>query len=136
MSRYQDIGWWYWLATVPMLAAGLYGYPQGFAAAMLLTAVQVVHYLWREGSVTAFPVQVRAAYLGLLLLAQWPLFYWLYWLQLVGTSAMVLVDYCLLARCLSLLPWNRDEPFTLKLFLRTFFSSPVRGNILQGLPAE
>jgi hypothetical protein len=136
MKRYQHASWWYWAATVPMLAAGLYGYPQGFYAAMALCAVQVVHFYAREKALTAFPVQVRIAYLGLLVVAQWPLFYWVYWLQLVGTAAMVLFDYCLLARCLSLLPWNRDEPFTSKLVLRTFFSLPVEGNILQGLPAK
>lgn len=136
MIDYRDIGWRYWLATVMLLAAGLSGWPNGFYLAMLLTTVQVVHFAGRERSVTAFPVQVRTAYLGLLVLAQWPPFYWLYWLQLVGTTAMVLFGYCLLARTLSLLPWNRREPFSLRLMLRTFFSRPVRGNILQGLPTE
>ena len=40
------------------------------------------------------------------------------------------------ARILSLMPWNRQEPFTLELLKRTVFSPPVRGNILQGLPPE
>ena len=136
MNFYRDISWWYWAATVPMLGAGLAGYSGGFLAASVLTAVQVVHFFYREGSVTAFPVQVRMAYLGLLVLAQWWPFYWVYWLQLVGTTAMVLFGYCLLARIMSLMSWNRTEAFTLKLFLRTFFSAPVPGNILQGLPAE
>jgi hypothetical protein len=136
MKFYQDISWWYWSVTVPLLAIGLMGYAEGFMAAAILTAVQVVHFYAREGSLMAFPVQVRMAYLGLLVLAQWPPFYWVYWLQLAGTTAMVLFSYCLLARVLSLMPWNRHEPFSLKFFVRTFFSAPVRGNILQGLPAE
>jgi hypothetical protein len=136
MTRGKDIGWWYWAATVPLLATGLYGYQGGFLAAMLLTAVQIIHFYTREKSMLAFPLQVRIAYLGLLLLAQWSPFYWLYWLQLIGTSAMVLADYCLLARCLSLMPWNREEALSLRLVLRTFLSPPVSGNILQGLPAE
>jgi hypothetical protein len=136
MRFYQDISWWYWSVTVPLLAIGLTGYAEGFMAAAILTAVQVVHFYAREGSLMAFPVQVRMAYLGLLVLAQWPPFYWVYWLQLAGTTAMVLFSYCLLARVLSLMPWNRHEPFSLKFFVRTFFSAPVRGNILQGLPAE
>jgi len=136
MRFYQDISWWYWGVTVPLLAIGLMGYAEGFMAAAILTSVQVVHFYAREGSLMAFPVQVRMAYLGLLVLAQWPPFYWVYWLQLAGTTAMVLFSYCLLARILSLMPWNRYEPFSLKLFVRTFFSAPVRGNILQGLPAE
>jgi hypothetical protein len=39
-----------------------------------------------------------------------------------------------MARLVSLLPWNRKEPFSFALVLRTFLSVPVRGNILQGLP--
>jgi len=134
MKTGKDISWWYWAATVPLLAAGLYGYPSGFHAAMALTAFQCVHFYLREKRLAAFPVQV--AYLGLLLIAQWQPLYWIYWVQLIGTLAMVLFNYCFLARCLSLLPWNRTRPLSAGLLLRTFFSAPVPGNILQGLPAE
>lgn len=41
---------------------------------------------------------------------------------------------CAMARRVSLLPWNRSEPFSLGLVKRTFLSAPVRGNLLQGLP--
>ena len=136
MKINKDISWWYWAATVPLLAAGLAGYPTGFLAAILLTAIQVVHFHIRERQLMAFPVQVRIAYLGLLLLAQWTPFYWVYWLKLIGTTAMVLFSYCLLARVLSLMPWNRNEVFSFRLFYRTFFSAPVQGNILQGMPAD
>lgn len=136
MKYHRDISWWYWAATVPMLAAGLAGVSAGFIAAITLTTFQVAHFRRREGAVSAFPVQVRIAYLALLLLAQWSPFYWVYWLQLFGTTAMVLFGYCLLARIMSLMPWNRSEKFTLELFVRTFFSAPVPGNILQGLPAQ
>ncbi|MFC1771817.1 hypothetical protein ACFL3A_00535 [Pseudomonadota bacterium] len=136
MKLTKDISWWYWAATVPLLAIGLAGYAPGFIAAAALTAVQIVHFYSREKQLLAFPVQVRIAYLGLLLLAQWPPLYWVYWLQLFGTTAMVLFSYCLLARVLSLMPWNRSEPFSFKLLIRTFISAPVQGNILQGMPAE
>jgi hypothetical protein len=135
MTNPRDISWWYWAATVPLLGFGLAGYAAGFHAAVILTGIQLIHFYLREDDVLAFPVQVRAAYLGLLILAQWVPFYWVYWLQFIGTSAMVLFGYCLLARFLSLFPWNRNEPFSLKLVLKTFFSAPVAGNILQGLPA-
>lgn len=136
MKLTNDISWWYWAVTIPLIAFGLAGYNAGFIAAAALTAVQIVHFYSREKRLLAFPVQVRIAYLGLLLLAQWPPFYWVYWLQLIGTTAMVLFSYCLLARALSLMPWNRSEPFSLKLLVRTFISAPVQGNILQGMPAE
>lgn len=134
MTNFKDISWWYWAATVPLLGIGLAGHTAGFDAAIILTAFQLIHFFLREDDILAFPVQVRAAYLGLLLLAQWAPFYWVYWLQFIGTSAMVLFSYCLLARFLSLFPWNRSEALSLKLVFNTFFSAPVPGNILQGLP--
>ncbi|MCA1804518.1 MAG: hypothetical protein LC646_04035 [Xanthomonadaceae bacterium] len=71
-----------------------------------------------------------------LLAGQWGPLYFIYFIQIIGTTAMMLFDYCPLARFLSLMPWNRREPFSLDLLKRTVFSPPVRGNILQGLPAE
>jgi len=134
MKTERDMGWWYWLVTDLGLVYGLLGGPFGFAPVIGLTLVQCGHYLLRERALRAFPVQVRLGYLGLLLLGQWPPLFFVYWIQLAGTSAMVGFDYCPLARFLSLMPWNRVEPLTLLLVLRTFLSPPVRGNILQGLP--
>jgi hypothetical protein len=78
--------------------------------------------------------RLRVGYLGLLLFGLWEYGYFMYWIQLAGTTAMVLVDYCPLARFLSLMPWNRKEPFSMELLRRTVMSPPVKGNILQGLP--
>jgi hypothetical protein len=136
MKIERDMGWWYWLVTDLALVYGLLGGPLGFAPVIGITLVQAGHYLARERSLIAFPVQVRLGYLGLLLLGQWPPLYFVYWIQLAGTTAMVCFDYCPLARFLSLMPWNRREPFTLSLVARTITSPPVRGNILQGLPPE
>jgi len=136
MERLQDIGWWYWAVTLLLLAGALAEWPLGFAPVIALTGVQLLHYRLREGSLAAFPVQVRTGYLLLLLAGQWPPLHFIYWIQLVGTSAMVVADYCPLARFLSLMPWNRREPFTLKLVVRTFLAPPVKGSILQGLSAK
>jgi len=121
--------WWYWLVTVILLATGLAGYFPAFYATIALCLVQVGHFRKRSGSWTSFPVQVRVAYLGLLLLALWEPLRWIFWIQLVGTTAMVTVDYCFLARCLSLLPWNRSEPLSWQRVWRTFFSAPVAGSV-------
>ncbi len=83
----------------------------------------------------AFPVQVCNAFTGLLVLALWAPMNWLFWVPAIGTPAPVLFGYCTLARCLSLLPWNRQEPLSWRLAWRTFTSRPVKGNIPQGLPA-
>ena len=136
MNRTQNIIWLYWAVTDALLIAAVLGWEPGFAAVIGLNAIQVIHFMLRERSLSAFPVQVRVSYLGLLLAGQWEPLYFIYFIQIAGTTAMVLVDYCPLARCLSLMPWNRREPFSLDLLRRTVFSPPVRGNILQGLPAE
>lgn len=134
MLEYRALSWWYWLVTVVLLTAGVSGWSPGFLLAIGLTAFQLVHFVIRERSVTTFPVQVRLGYLLLLLLA-WPEpMRLIYWIPMIGTWAQILLGYCTMARLVSLLPWNRQEPFTFGLLKRTFFSAPVRGNILQGLP--
>lgn len=134
MIDYRAPSWWYWLATVSCLTAGVAGRTEGFVLAIAITVVNLAHFAWRERRLAAFPVQVRIAYLLLLLLALPQPMQPIYWIPTIGTWAQVLFGYCAMARTLSLLPWNRSLPFTRQLIARTFFSAPVRGNILQGLP--
>lgn len=136
MIDFREPSWWYWLVTACLLTAGVAGYPEGFVLAIGLTVIQLIHFTLREGSVGAFPVQVRVWYLVLLLVALPEPMRWIYWIPTVGTWAQLLFGYCTMARCVSLLPWNRSESFSLDLVARTFFSRPVPGNILQGLPAR
>lgn len=135
MLMYRELSWWYWAVTAALLIAGLAGWAGAFHAATALSALQVLHFRWREGRFAAFPVQVRLAFTGLLLLAAWPPMKGLFWVPAIGTTAQVLFGYCLLARGLSLLPWNRREPWSWRLLRRTLTAAPVRGSILQGLPA-
>ena len=126
----------YWAVTTILLAGMVTGCSYCLPAVIGLNIIQVIHFIYREKSLQAFPVQVRVAYLGLLFLAQAPFMFWIFWWQLIGTAAMVLFQYCFLARVMSLMPWNKNEPYSMELVKRTFFSAPVSGNILQGLPAE
>lgn len=134
MINYKELSWWYWLASACLLTVGVAGYQIGFVSVIGLTVVQLVHFTIREHSVTAFPVQVRFWYLMLLLVALPEPMQMIYWIPTIGTWAQLIFGYCLMARCVSLWPWNRKEPLSLNLLKRTFFSKPVRGNILQGLP--
>ena len=136
MTTHKDVSWWYWLAMAVLLATGLAGFRQAFLVAIALGVVQSLHYLGRHRRLMAFPVQIRVAYLGLLVFGLWDPYVIWYWFQLAGTTAMVTMSDCPLARLLSLMPWNRKEPFTFALLRRTVFSAPVKGSILQGLPAE
>ena len=110
------------------------GWSTGFLFAIGITVIQLIHFSLRVHSITAFPVQVRFGYLLLLLIALPEKHQLIYWLPTIGTWALILFGYCTMARMVSLLPWNRRETFSFGLVKKTFFSAPVRGNILQGLP--
>ncbi len=131
----EDIGWWYWLITALLLTYGIAGNTIGFMAAIGLTIFQLIHYIFRNKSITAFPVQVRFWYLILLIVALPEPLQLVFWIPALGTWAQVIFGYCAMARCVSLLPWNRSEPFSFALLHKTFFSRPVRGNIQQGFAA-
>jgi hypothetical protein len=135
MILHRTIGWWYWLATVILIAGSLAGVPGAIGAAIAVCVVQAAHFGAEDGGVS-FPVQIRLAYLGMLLAGLWVPLRFLHWVQLVGTTAFLLTGYCLLARLLSLMPWNRAEPLTAALVRRELFSAPTRGNVRQGLPPE
>lgn len=132
MIEYKDVGWWYWLVTAGLLTYGVSGNAIGFMLAIGLTVTQLVHFTIREKSVAAFPVQVRFWYLMLLIAALPEPLQLIYWIPTIGTWAQIIFGYCAMARFVSLFPWNRNEPFSLKLLQKTFFSRPVRGNIKQG----
>ncbi|MGO9392505.1 hypothetical protein [Rhodoblastus sp.] len=134
MIDYREFSWWYWVVTDILLFLGLAGHGVAFALAIALSLAQIVHFRWLTGAFAAFPTQVRIAYAGLLLLAFLPVLRWLYWIPAIGTLAQVLFGYCTLARCLSLMPWNRRERLTWLLVWRTFASRPVKGSVMQGLP--
>lgn len=131
----RNLSWWVWLVTALCLTAGLIGYSSGFYAAVIISVSQTVIYDIKEKWALTFPVQVRFAYTGLLILCQVPSLGWLYWVPTMGTFALVFFGYCLMARILSLLPGNRTEPMSLDLIRRTFLTSPVAGNVRHGLPA-
>ncbi|PLY03704.1 MAG: hypothetical protein C0622_04125 [Desulfuromonas sp.] len=128
--------WWFWLVSAALLTVGVLGRPDFFRLTILLTVIQLVYFSLKLKSVTCFPIQVRIGYLALLLLAQPPALQWIYWIPTIGTWAQVLVGYCLMARCVSMLPWNRQERFTLAYLGRTLFSKPVAGSVQQTPAAE
>jgi len=134
MIDYRELSWWYWLVTAIFLSLGVFGRVEAFHWAIGLTVVQIFHFYVREGKLNAFPVQVRICYLLLLLLALPAPLQWIFWIPTIGTWAQLIFGYCTMARLVSLFPWNREEAFSARLLVRTFFSPPVRGNILQGLP--
>ncbi len=124
--------WWYWLASASLLTIGVMGWSIGFALAIALTSIQVGHFFAREGSIKAFPVQLRIAYLAILLVAAIEPLNWLYYIPAVGTWLVVATGYCLLARGLTLMPWNRKEPLTVNLVWETFTVRATRKDEYSG----
>jgi len=133
MIDYKDFNWWYWLALACVLTIGISGYPAGFMLTIIISSVHLIHFMFSEKSITSFPVQVRFWYLAYAVVSYPEDLQVLYWLPVVGTWARAVFGYCFLARTLSLLPWNRREPFSSALVIRAYFTRPVRGSILQGL---
>jgi hypothetical protein len=130
--EYRTMAWWYWLATVATLGAGIAaGWVPGVYTAMLLTVLHGHFFVVRGYGLTSFPLQVRIAYLLLLVAGLWPPLAFIHWLQLAGTTARVLFAYCLLARTLSLMPWNRQGPLDWQRVWRTYTTPPTRGSFLQ-----
>lgn len=124
----------YWPLTAVALAVDLVGWTHGITIAIALTALQTMHFALQARSVHTLQVQVRAAYLGLLLAGLLPGLSPLHAAQLVGLTARIAFDYCLLARVLALMPWNRTAPLSWSLVRWVLCSPPAPGSILERMP--
>ena len=120
----------YWAATSALLITGITGESWAVVAAAMLTTVQCIHFCARGYTIGGLPLQVRLAYLGMLVAGFWPPLAFLHVVQYVGVTANVFLDYCLLARLLSLAPWHRRAPLTLAAAWWTVTVPPKPGSIL------
>ena len=75
------------------------------------------------------PVQVSLAYMLLLISDVFLPLHIIYGMQIVGTTALLLFDYCFLARSLMLMPWNRSRKLDVSLIRKVYFSKPVDGRV-------
>jgi hypothetical protein len=134
MLDYKDYGWWYWAASCTTLWLAVSGFTHAYEIALIIGAVQLGHFILAERSVTAFPVQIRMGYLSVLLLAMPDGFDWVLWVPALGTLLRVVTGYCIMARMLMLMPFNRGHALSAAFIKYAFLAKPVRGNILHGLP--
>jgi hypothetical protein len=125
-----------WQLSALLLAAHFAGASLAIEAAMALCTAQALDMVRQRRSLHAFQVQVRLAYLGLLGLGTWPPLAALHVLQFVGVNALLVADYCPLARLLVLMPWNRRVPFSLALLRWAAFSPPAPGAIVDRVPVS
>lgn len=124
----------YWQLSALLLSAHFAGASLAVEAAIVLCTAQALDMAHQRRSLSAFPVQVRLAYLGLLGLGLWPPLALLHVLQFVGVNAMLVADYCPLARLLVLMPWNRRVSLSLALLRWVVFAPPAPGAIVDRVP--
>jgi hypothetical protein len=129
----KDPSWWHWAITAPLMAASLAGVSWAMPAAVMLCGGAAGGYYAVVRSWRPFPVQIRLAFLSLLFAGALPWMTWLHVVQLIGTSAMVTIGYCPLARMLTLAPWNRNEPVSRAAVWHAFFMLPRAGGLLSPL---
>lgn len=125
--------WWAWLAIGSLLAAALAGNDGARAFALALATLQAFVYVMRHRSLSHFPTQVRVAYVLWMVVSFVPGMTPLFWIQAVGTTALVAFGYCPLARILLFLPQNRTVPLTALRAWRIIFHPPTSGSVLEDL---
>lgn len=134
--RVWDFTWWIWFGCAVLLLLGLLLSPMFFLAAIAIATLQAIAFVVRRGSVRDFTVQLRLAYATLLITCYPAALRWLYWVPAIGTFVMLFTGYCLLARLLSLLPWNRSEKITSAFLRRIFFRPPSLDAAIDGAHAS
>jgi hypothetical protein len=122
---------WLWFVTGGALVSYLAGLHAGIVFAATLTAARLFHQVLRVRNGGSLPMQIRALALTVMILGSRPGLHVLLYLQLAGITLLVGFDYCMAARLLSLLPWNRERSLTGAL-LRATFLTPPRSLHLKG----
>lgn len=103
----RDIRWWFWAVTLAFIALAIAGWSPGYAVVIALSALHLAYFVAKEGSMAAFPVQIRLVYFactlaGLLVVVQWVF----YLLLLLGTVMVTFFGRCAIALLLRRMPWN------------------------------
>lgn len=125
MTRNGTLSRRYWTLTALVLAGALLGRTPALVPPLIaLTLAQSLQFGVMHGSWRSPAAQTRVGYAVLLAAGLWPALEIVHWLQLAGTLSSITLDYCPMARIVSLLPWNRVEPLTPGLVARTFLALP------------
>lgn len=113
-ERRRDLWWWYWAVTLFFIATAVAGWTPGYGVVILISALQLVHSFLRNGSLAAFPVQIRLVYFAATLLGVWAgARFFVYVLLLIGTFMVVFLGRCTIAMILRTMPWNRGREIRL-----------------------
>jgi hypothetical protein len=123
-----------WQAIALLMAAHFAGWSPALPAALVLGVAQAVHVSAVRRRWRALDVQVRWFFLALLLLGTLAPWRFVHVVQFAGLLALLVADYCLAARLLTLLPWNRrGVPLTPEVVRWILLSPPGPGSIAERL---
>ncbi len=110
----KDISWWFWAGTLAFIVAALAGWSPGYYAVIVVSAIQVVYFISKEHSLSAFPVQIRIVYFAATFLGLWTTVRLpFYVLLLLGTVMVTFLGRCSIALVLKHMPWNRTRELRL-----------------------
>ena len=133
LLEYKTAAWWYWLASTVCLWLTVTGVYPAFDITLAIAVMQLMHFLIRDRAQPTLTIQIRAGYLFVLLLTLIPGFSWFLWVPAIGTLARVLYSYCIMARMLILLPFNRRESLTMSYVKKAFLTPPRKATPLHGI---
>ena len=105
----KDVEWWFWAITLAFIILALISWVPGYYIVMALSGIQILYFTKKEGSLKAFPTQVRIAYFAITLFGLWvAIRFPLYVLILIGTIMVTFTGRCAIALVLKIMPWNRN----------------------------
>ena len=124
----------YWQGCALTLGAEALGLPWAARLAVVICAMQMAHALALHRHFLSLPVQVRVAFFLLLVVGNaGPALPWLHALQFAGVNLLLVSENCVLARLLTLLPWNRSVPLSPSLVRAVFMLPPAPGSVAERL---
>lgn len=112
--------WWFWFATALLLVAARVVEPWAGVVALGLMLAQVIAGYIREDSWDSLTVQTRIVFVAVIFTGHLPHLGPLLWLAAFAAIAIVVFDYCVASRLLSLMAPHRRDPLDRALVRRTF----------------
>lgn len=133
MRALWHTGWgldeWGWLVIDLLLIAHVAGFSQVIVVAVFILLWQSLYFYFKGLRWRDLKLQVRLAYTLLLVIDIVLPWHMIHSAQIIGTTALLLFNYCFLARSLLLMPWNRSQDFSWALLCKAYFSPPVSGEV-------
>jgi hypothetical protein len=106
----EDFRWWFWLATLLLVASALAGWKAGYFLTISISLVHALFFIEETNGVTDFETQIRVAYFVLTLFGLVPYVRVVVFLALLAETIMItFFDRCVIARVLRLAPWNEGR---------------------------